>query len=419
MNSVINSFKKSLVPERDFLSEMTSETKEFIKLLEGEIRKQKARADVFIGGSFVKGTMLKSEKYDVDIFVRFNSEDKILGLEKIISKVVKKIGKKCLKVHGSRDYFQIDMGEFCFEVVPVLKISRPKDALNVTDLSYFHVNYVKRKARGLEGEIRLAKAFFKASGVYGAESYIQGFSGYGVECLIIHYKSFLKMLKSIVSSNEQIIIDSGKHYRNSREVLIELNESKRKGPIVLVDPTFKERNVLAALNKESFDKVRELAGRFLKAPSERFFIADEINLEALKRKAVKAKAELLVFNIETQRQAGDIAGTKMKKFSRFVERYLEKQYSILASEFDYSGADKAKVYFIVKPKKEVILRGPPAFMSEYVGVFRKKHRNAVLKRGRWYASAKVGNAQDYAELLIKDKKILEQMDISKVELEIV
>lgn len=420
MNSIVREVKKLLTPEKDFMAKMGLETREFIKLLNVEIKKQKAKADVFVGGSFAKGTILKGEKYDVDIFVRFNSGDKISEkLEKIISKVAKKIGKPCLKVHGSRDYFQIDMGNFCFEVVPVLKIKRPKDAQNVTDLSYFHVNYVKRKAKGLENEIRLAKAFFKASGVYGAESYIQGFSGYGVECLIIHYKSFLKMLKNIAKSGEQIIIDSGKHYRNSKEILIELNESKRKGPIVLIDPTFKERNVLAALNQESFDKVRELASRFLKASSERFFVADEINIESLKKKAMKAKAELLILNIETQRQKGDIAGTKMKKFSRFVERHLEKQYALLDKEFDYSGSDKARAYFILKAKKEVILRGPPSFMVEYVESFRKKHRNAILKKGRWYASSKVGNLGSYVELLIRDKKILEQMDISKVDLEIV
>ena len=30
-------------------------------------------------------------------------------------------------------------------MIPVVKISRPENSNNVTDLSYFHVNYVKRK----------------------------------------------------------------------------------------------------------------------------------------------------------------------------------------------------------------------------------------------------------------------------------
>jgi len=47
-------------------------------------------------------------------------------------------------------------------------------------------------------EIRIAKAFCYANNCYGAESYISGFSGYALELLVYHYKSFLKFIKSMV-----------------------------------------------------------------------------------------------------------------------------------------------------------------------------------------------------------------------------
>src|SRR5207248_3084550 len=97
-----------------------------------------------------------------------------------------------------RDYFFLMADErLVFEIVPVKKVKNPKQAENSTDLSYFHVKYInnKLKNRKLVKEILLAKAFLKAQEVYGAESWIHGFSGYSIECLIIYYKSLDKMLK--------------------------------------------------------------------------------------------------------------------------------------------------------------------------------------------------------------------------------
>ena len=37
------------------------------------------------------------------------------------------------RIHGSRDYFQI-RNELVFEVVPVLKVEHPSQAVNVTDI---------------------------------------------------------------------------------------------------------------------------------------------------------------------------------------------------------------------------------------------------------------------------------------------
>ena len=46
--------------------------------------------------------------------------------------------------------------------------------------------------------IRIAKAFCHANNSYGAESYINGFSGYALELLVYYYGSFLKFIKGII-----------------------------------------------------------------------------------------------------------------------------------------------------------------------------------------------------------------------------
>ncbi len=63
----------------------------------------------------------------------------------------------------------------------------------------------------------LAKTFAHACDCYGAESYINGFSGYALELLICHYKTFSKFLKEIIKiDNNQIIIDDAKFYKTKK-----------------------------------------------------------------------------------------------------------------------------------------------------------------------------------------------------------
>ena len=97
-----------------------------------------------------------------------------------------------------------------------------------------------------------------------------------------------------------------------------MNESKIQGPIILVDPTWKERNVLSALSLETLKIFQETANNFLKNPSERFFYLERFNEEKFRKDATKKGAGFLKVIMITDKQQGDIAGTKMRKFSKFL-----------------------------------------------------------------------------------------------------
>ena len=125
-------------------------------------------------------------------------------------------------IHGSRDYLRIKISpSFFIEVIPAIKIKNPKEAENITDLSYSHVNYIKRKIKSQKilDEIKLAKVFCYANHCYGAESYINGFSGYGLELLIYYYGSFLKFIKTVSKIKEKTVLDIEKDYKNKQEIL--------------------------------------------------------------------------------------------------------------------------------------------------------------------------------------------------------
>ncbi len=399
--------KRKTEIDNELLKELKNKTNYIVGLLEEQIRKQKINADIFIGGSFAKSTLVKQEEYDIDIFVRFDW--KIEDISNVLEKIVKGTDLKAEKLHGSRDYFRIYYDNMAFEIVPVYKIKKPQEARNVTDLSYFHVNYVKKKLRKtrLASDILLAKSFCQAHGVYGAESYINGFSGYGLECLIINCGSFLKVLKELVKIKigGGAVLDPERHYQKKNNVLFSLNEARLKSPIILVDPTWKERNVLAALNKETFLRFQNASRRFLKKPSLKFFEKDNFNEEKLRKIAKNKKAEFLHIEVETDRQEGDIAGTKMKKYSRFLEFELLRYFDIIEREFIYNGGKKADFYLVVKPKEKAVVYGPPIEMKKHAWAFKKRHKNFFEKDGRLYSEIKVDfSGWKFLERFGKDNK---------------
>ena len=406
-------------PDKKELNSLKREVNEFILILREEIERKKINADVFVGGSFAKGTLIKKGKYDVDIFLRFDFRLEHISniLEDILQGVKKKIRLAVNKIHGSRDYFQIEKKDLVFELIPVYKIKKPREARNVMDLSYFHINYAKRKLKDkMKEQVLLSKQFCHAQKVYGAESYIGGFSGYGLECLIIHYKSFLNMLKDIVKIKERKIIDPQKFYKKTEDVLFSLNESRLQSPLILVDPIWKERNVLAALSKSSFEKFQKSAREFLIKPSLAFFQISDFNENKFKNSA--RESEFLHLTLKTNKQEGDIAGTKMKKFSEFIEKKLSKYFDMINKEFIYSEGQEAEVYLIVKSKKELVLIGPPVNMLEHANAFKKKHKEIFEKAGFLHAREKINfSAREFLNrFIVEERKTMKDMGIVDVKI---
>ncbi len=379
MKSILEKELENISLSREEILNLKKVSREFIKQLSSKNIK------AYVGGSLAKETLVRKKGLqDVDIFVVFDCSEEILKLEGILKKL--KLPGRLKKVHGSRDYFQIVCEGVLLEIVPVVKNKNPELAENVTDVSLAHVKYIAgeiKKNPRISDEIKLAKAFCWANRCYGAESYVRGFSGYSLEVLVIYFGGFIKFLRGI---SRRRVIDPFKHFRNEREVLGELNASKLTGPIVLVDPTYKYRNITAGLGKETFEKFNIIAKKFLKSPSLKFFEWKSIDVDSLKNLAGK-KAVFVKIDLETSRQEGDIAGTKMKKFfDFFVSELGRKQQKVLAKEFDYSGeGKKSKGYLVVGEKKKIEVRGPSFGLTNAVKSFKKaKGKKAFKKKGYWW-----------------------------------
>ncbi|MBD3247186.1 hypothetical protein GF378_01040 [Candidatus Pacearchaeota archaeon] len=408
VNSVTEKVLARITPPKEDLKFIKDSLKEFISEFKKEIKKQKVNANAFVGGSFAKDTMIKKDVYDIDVFVRFSKEYDDKKLSKLLEKILNSMdtkGKSVEKIHGSRDYFRIKMKEdFFIELVPVAKITNPKQARNITDLSYSHVRYVKNKLKSkekLKDDIKIAKAFCYGSKTYGAESYINGFSGYALELLIYSYKGFVKFIKAMSNADigknkekdkkDKIIIDIEKHYKNKKRILMDINASKLGSPIILIDPTYKQRNALAALSYNTFRKFQKACKKFLKNPSEDAFIPEKINVGVVKENAKKKGNEFIEIEAETNKQVGDIAGSKLLKFFRHLKREISRYFDIKESRFEYSKAKTGRYIFTAKSKEEVIIEGPFKKDKKSVQGFKKAHKKADIfeKKDRIYAKEKI------------------------------
>ncbi len=423
IGSILKEVLEKINPSKEEVSKINSYLKEFISDFEKELRKTKISADVFIGGSFAKKTMIKKGQYDIDIFVRFDEKYKRKDISKLALMALRETvkGKKIILIHGSRDYFRINPSSYFFiEIIPVMKVKNPKEAENITDLSYFHVNYVKKKLKTekMLEEVRLAKAFCHAARCYGAESYINGFSGYSLELLVCHYKSFLGFARAMAGIKGKEIIDIEKHYKTKYEVAMNMNTAKMASPIILIDPTYKERNALAALSKETFEKFQAECRKFLKSPSIDGFEVKEVNLAGIKKNAQRNKADFILMNAATDKPSGDVAGSKLLKFYKHLGKELEKNYNVSNKGFEYQGTKEAEYFFSAKKKGEIIQQGPRLRDTENVKLFRKHHKNTFAKKDRIYAREKMDkNIKEFiSDWKLRNKDKMKAMHISSLEI---
>lgn len=354
----------------------TTKAKNIIKEVSNTIlknlKKKNINARIIIGGSFAKQTYLPGE-FDIDIFCAFHqqhaNEDISTHLEKAL------LHYKIDRVHGSRDYFQFTHKEHFFEIIPVLDIHTIQEAQNVTDNSPLHVSWVKKHiTTTLQQDIRLAKQFFKAQELYGAESYRSGYSGHTLDILIIHYGGFLKLLRATKQWKEKTIIDTNNYHKG--KALHHLNTSKTQGPLIVIDPIDPYRNASAAVNHENFTRLKKVASTFLKKPTSTAFDKKRFSIQEHQKK----KHLIIEASLSTGKE--DVIGAKLYKAYQYLKKEL-KEFEVQQSGWHYEGPNSTAYLWFALHKKTLPEtyehEGPPLQYTTAVAAFKKKHKKTQKK----------------------------------------
>lgn len=366
----------------------------FIKELNRLLKGASLSATAVLGGSTAKGTFLRGD-HDIDVFVRFDLRYASASLSDLLAPLL----PSAERIHGSRDYFQLRRHGYLFEVVPVLLVRRPEEARNVTDMSPLHVAYVVdaiRRDPALADEIRLAKQFCKSIKVYGAESYINGFSGHVLDLLIIRYGSFLKLLKRAARWGDLVVLDPAGHHVDPR---FSLNVSKRLGPMILVDPIQPQRNAAAALSRPSFERFKEAAQAFLEQPALKYFTIEPLTPSRIKAEYARRKhgfgmrTKLIIFATEAHPGKDDVVATKLLKLHEHIVRLAGVHgFTVLDEGFEYDRGKRNALHYLVFKSERLSATqeqtGPPLSSKADARKFRAKHADATERGGRLYAKVR-------------------------------
>jgi tRNA nucleotidyltransferase (CCA-adding enzyme) len=218
-------------------------------------------------GSFAKGTLL-SDKWEIDVFVLFEGVD-----DEWINSTSLKIITECLKGlpmvrrYAQHPYITVVLGGLEADIVPTIKLEKPRPKGMGVERTPFHTKYVKSRLDPcLADDVRLLKSFLKGIGAYGAETHVGGFSGYLAELLVLKYGGFKRTLEAAASWIPRVYIDL--EGMGDRE---RLTRKYRDSPLIVVDPVDPERNAAAAVRLDKFALFILAARSYLRKPNKAFF----------------------------------------------------------------------------------------------------------------------------------------------------
>jgi tRNA nucleotidyltransferase (CCA-adding enzyme) len=357
------------------------------------------KATVRLEGSVAKDTWLSGEP-DIDIFMRLPKSIPRASLGETALKIARKAtqGAKQVERFAEHPYLEAFVEGVRVNIVPCYD-TKQGEWLSATDRTPFHTDYVKKRLTPkMRDEVRLLKKFMKGISVYGAEIKIGGFSGYLCELLIIHYGSFLGVLKAFAKHRQRIVVDIESHYKGREDELpLLFNE-----PLVIVDPVDMGRNVASAVQPQKLYTFVAAARAFLEKPSLKFFYPPEIKpltVEKL-REALKNRGSALLFIVFGKVNAvPDVLWGQLYKSQRSLAKLLQTNDFALLRHTVWSDEENLNAFIFelesrhLPPVKRHL--GPPLEKVEDCEKFLAKHSanpetvsGPYIEDGRWIVEVK-------------------------------
>jgi tRNA nucleotidyltransferase (CCA-adding enzyme) len=254
--------------ERERLDRVVTELRERVEtaLADPDLPVDAADVEVIQVGSTARDTWLAGDR-DVDLFVAVPpalSREELETVGLAVGHAVLPEGREEYAehpyVHGEYDGFAVDL-------VPCYAVDSATDIRSAVDRTPFHTRYLAdRIDADLAGQIRVAKQFLTAVGVYGSDLRTRGFSGYLTELLVVAYGGFRAFVEAAADWHPPVELDPAGHGAA---------DDQFDDPLVVVDPTDPERNVAAVCSPEAVARLQHYAREVLADPRESLFDPSE------------------------------------------------------------------------------------------------------------------------------------------------
>ena len=300
---------------------------------------------------------------------------------------------------------------FCFNLTT--EFIEREDIVTAMDRTPLHSKFVRDNLSDAQkDDVRLLKAFFKASHVYGDKSAPgpMGFIGYGVEIMVHYFGTLENVLVNIPLLHSQPI-----------DVFDRDKDSLRATPrfandfIILIDPTDRNRNVGASMDQRCFTHAIHVIGQFLREPSVTFF--DIKPIEAPEN--VDPYFQALVF--DNTREAhytivrdklyrlGNLARKKLEQEQTGEERFGTMIFSVLLAKDELQAAIAFHVQQTNIPALYKQLGPSKQDARARITKYLQQHQDALIDENDSYYIERTRKTTGFTDALAKFFK--EELDI--------
>jgi len=279
---------------------------------------------VELQGSLARDTWLPDDM-DLDVFVLFDVGVRVEELPDVARRIsehaAKELGASLETRYASHPYYVLKLRELEVEVVPAYHVPSPAHIVSPVDRTPFHTRYVKEALSAnpaLRRDIRVFKKLLRNLGIYGAETWVGGFSGYLAELLVIYHGGLQRLLY------EAARWKPGKIFIPPTEEALKF----RGAPLVVLDPVDSSRNAAAAVTRGALLKLIAVSRLVLQRGDLLCCLLEppRIDLdEDLLRRTLAAKSFLFV-------KAENVGGAPTDAFKGRLSRVLRKLKSKLEEE---------------------------------------------------------------------------------------
>ena len=288
-------------------------------------------ARVTLVGSVAKNTALKG-KSDIDIFIAFplDTDKKYLketGLD-LAHKCCDKFNTIAQHHFASHPYVTTDIEGCEVDIVPCYAIEDGSQLKSAVDRTILHTRYVKDNlSKSQEDEVLLLKRFMAMTGTYGSEFKVGGFAGYLCELLIINYGNFEDTLKAAINWKYGEIINLEKHGK----------PSIFKDPLIVIDPTDKNRNVAAALRLDKMAEFIQSARNYIFSDNKKEYfypLKRNLNRQDILNEFKDRNSDLIAIKFDIPDMPLDTLHPQLRKTCQALERKLNsEEFNVFRADY--------------------------------------------------------------------------------------
>ena len=369
-DAVVAAVRDRVTPDDEERERLRAVTERLTERTEAATADLPVETDVVLVGSTARGTWLAGDR-DVDLFVRFPADLDREDLEAYGLQVGREVLPDGREEYAEHPYTVGEFEGFSVDLVPCYDVADATAIQSAVDRTPFHTAYLdERLDDDTAADVRVAKAFLKGIGVYGADLKTRGFSGFLTELLVLEYGGFRPFLDAAADWHPPVELDPEDHAAETFE-----------DPLVVIDPTDPERNVAAALSPANVARLQHYARELLADPREALFDSDDpdpLDAEAV-REAIAARGTTPVaITFDAPDLVDDQLWPQLRKSRRGVVAELDRRgFDVFRSAA--FAADRAVLFVeLAVADRPAVERhdGPPVHVRDHARGFYEKYADA-------------------------------------------